>query len=422
MKENYDFSQGEQSKFYDADTVFEFPIYLEPGVNRTMTGIKILKIFLASSSELKEDREQFQIFIYRKTKEYIKEGIFLDLVIWEDFLDAMSATRLQDEYNKAITECDVIVSLFKTKVGQYTEEEVMTAYQTFKKKNKPLIYTYCKDFTISIDEINLTDLQSLDEFKKKLGELGHFYTKYKSIEDLKLRFDQQIDKFLPDVKDSLPEILLNIPEVQELRREFEDREQSWQSKISQLQKQLEANQQKLSDKESRIQELEQRIDNGKNSPNPPPTPDTELISKNGVDYTKLDNLLKAGKWQEANELTTHLMLQAANRVKEGFLTDEELQNFPCEDLLTIDQLWVHHSNGRFGFSVQKRIYINELGGTENDNSNLWEQFEERVGWRKNNEYTDLTFQLAEITPFGHLPCLPFDGDKSLLFRTDLCTL
>lgn len=54
MKENYDFSQGEQRKFYNSDAVFEFPIYLKPGVHRTMTGIKILKIFLASSSELKE--------------------------------------------------------------------------------------------------------------------------------------------------------------------------------------------------------------------------------------------------------------------------------------------------------------------------------------------------------------------------------
>ncbi|MDJ0582954.1 DUF4062 domain-containing protein [Crocosphaera sp.] len=83
-----------------------------------------LKIFLASSSELKEDRDQFEIFINRQNKKYIKQGIFLELVIWEDFLDAMSRTRLQDEYNKAIKECDVVVSLFKTKVGQYTEEEL----------------------------------------------------------------------------------------------------------------------------------------------------------------------------------------------------------------------------------------------------------------------------------------------------------
>ena len=60
------------------------------------------KIFLASSSELKEDRQQFEIFIDRKNKEWVDKGIFLELIIWEDFLDALSKTRLQDEYNQAI--------------------------------------------------------------------------------------------------------------------------------------------------------------------------------------------------------------------------------------------------------------------------------------------------------------------------------
>ena len=82
--------------------------------------IKIIKIFLASSSELKGDREQFEIFINRKKDEYTEKGIYLKLILWENFIDAMSATRLQDEYNKAITECDIFVSLFHTKVGQYT--------------------------------------------------------------------------------------------------------------------------------------------------------------------------------------------------------------------------------------------------------------------------------------------------------------
>lgn len=79
-----------------------------------MTTNKIIKIFLASDSELKSNREQFEIFINRKNKEYIKKNIFLELVLWEDFLDAMSSTRLQDEYNKAVTDCNIFVSLFHT--------------------------------------------------------------------------------------------------------------------------------------------------------------------------------------------------------------------------------------------------------------------------------------------------------------------
>ena len=36
MKAEYDFSNGERSKFYYPDAVFSFPIYLEPDVNDFM--------------------------------------------------------------------------------------------------------------------------------------------------------------------------------------------------------------------------------------------------------------------------------------------------------------------------------------------------------------------------------------------------
>jgi hypothetical protein len=97
------------------------------------------KIFLASSSELKEDRIEFEIFISRKNKDLVNRGVFLEITMWEDFLDAMSQTRLQDEYNKAIRDSDIFVMLFSTKVGQYTEEEFETAFGQFKVTKKPVL-------------------------------------------------------------------------------------------------------------------------------------------------------------------------------------------------------------------------------------------------------------------------------------------
>lgn len=58
-----------------------------------------IRLFLASSLELKEDREQFEIFVYRKCKAWFERGIFLHLEVWEDFLDAIGAGGLQSEYN-----------------------------------------------------------------------------------------------------------------------------------------------------------------------------------------------------------------------------------------------------------------------------------------------------------------------------------
>jgi hypothetical protein len=152
------------------------------------------RIFLASSSELEEDRKEFEIFIGVKNKDWVGKNVFLELVMWEDFLDALSKTRLQDEYNKAIRECDVFVMLFFTKVGKYTEEEFETAFGQFKATHKPFIFIYFKDAEISTRSANRNDSTSLWAFQEKLSALGHFKTVYKNIDQLKLHFTQQLDK------------------------------------------------------------------------------------------------------------------------------------------------------------------------------------------------------------------------------------
>ncbi|MEM7759768.1 MAG: NACHT domain-containing protein [Cyanobacteria bacterium P01_A01_bin.40] len=193
-----------------------------------------IKIFLASSSELQEERKEFEIFIYRKCKEYRKEGIFLELIIWEDFIDAMSPTRLQDEYNKAITDCDIFVSLFFTKVGKYTEEEFIKAWLTFKINNKPLIYTYIKDAHIKTSEIEKDNILSLFNFKKKLKEAGHYPTPYTNIDNLKSHFGGQLMKLVPKLKESKKQINLKETNsvdtlVQKVRSRLHDNIQSLHS-------------------------------------------------------------------------------------------------------------------------------------------------------------------------------------------------
>ena len=158
--------------------------------------LQIIKIFLASSYELKEDREQFEIFINRKNKRLIDEGVFLKLEIWEDFIDAMSQTRLQNEYNTVIEQSDIFVSLFFTKVGKYTKEEFEIAFGQFKATGKPIIYTYFKNANINAEDIT-EEIQSLLDFKKRLKELDHFRTVYDNIYDLKEQFGNQLEKILP---------------------------------------------------------------------------------------------------------------------------------------------------------------------------------------------------------------------------------
>lgn len=161
-------------------------------MQNTINQVKVIRIFLASSSELKADREQFEIFIYRKCKALIEQGYFLHLDIWEDFVDAMSAEGLQAEYNKAIQGGDIFVLLAHNKVGKYTAQEFEKAFAAFQENKKPFIYTYFKPYTTRDRE----ETQSLWDFDDKLKELKHYKTVYENIEGLREHFGNQLDKLL----------------------------------------------------------------------------------------------------------------------------------------------------------------------------------------------------------------------------------
>lgn len=172
-------------------------ILLMPPVGRDKEPLAMVttkRVFLASSKELESDRKEFEIFIGRRNKDLVKRELFLEPVVWEDFLDALSKTRLQDEYNREIRACDIFVMLFWTKVGKYTQEEFETAVGQFKATDRPVVFTYFKHAEISTGSLDEQDLISLLAFKKRLKELGHFVTAYENTDKLKLNFNQQLDK------------------------------------------------------------------------------------------------------------------------------------------------------------------------------------------------------------------------------------
>ncbi|MEP0885825.1 GUN4 domain-containing protein [Trichocoleus sp. ST-U3] len=170
----------------------------------------------------------------------------------------------------------------------------------------------------------------------------------------------------------------------------------------------------------KTQSSEQLVDANSN-----PT-DDELRSDRGIHYTKLRDLLAAGKWNEADWETLALMLKVSQREDEGWLKAttqvkdfkefrekfpclcpgwlrvKDIRNFPCTDLSTIDQLWVKYSDGRFGFSVQKRIYETISRG---ELFNIDETFCKRVEWRPENSQTPvwLHYVFSLDAPEGHLP-------------------
>ncbi|MBE9093021.1 GUN4 domain-containing protein [Tychonema sp. LEGE 07203] len=140
-----------------------------------------------------------------------------------------------------------------------------------------------------------------------------------------------------------------------------------------------------------------------------PVTDTPLVSVNlesekGIDYSELERLLVAKKWRGADQETSVKMLEVMQQVSRGYLSEEDIRKFPAKDLETIDQLWVRHSHRRFGFSVQKGLWLKSGGKPGVYDATVWEKFGDRVGWRVNGEwvyYSELNFT-SKAMP-GHLP-------------------
>lgn len=124
-----------------------------------------------------------------------------------------------------------------------------------------------------------------------------------------------------------------------------------------------------------------------------------LVSGAGVNYAELQQQLARQEFQIADKLTLAKLceLAGAAAVKRKWPYFSEIEYLPIPDLQTIDQLWLAHSEGRFGYSVQRQLW---LGAGKN-----WEALWPKIGWREGKAWTrypgGFTWDLT--APKGHLP-------------------
>lgn len=115
-----------------------------------------------------------------------------------------------------------------------------------------------------------------------------------------------------------------------------------------------------------------------------------------VKLTELEKHLKAEQWKQADSETGRIILEIAGQLERGWLTDDDIENFPSAELVAIDKLWLNHSEARFGLSVQKQIW-QEVGED-------YLQLCDRVGWRLEDDWLDYEdLEFSKQAPMGHLP-------------------
>lgn len=124
-----------------------------------------------------------------------------------------------------------------------------------------------------------------------------------------------------------------------------------------------------------------------------------LRSERAIDYSLLQTLLIQQDLQAADKLTLEKLCELAGEtaLQRRWLYFSEVERFPTTDLQTINTLWLVFCEGRFGFSVQRELWL----GVGKNWDRLWEQ----IGWRNGNSWTrypnEFTWSLT--APKGHLP-------------------
>jgi hypothetical protein len=126
-----------------------------------------------------------------------------------------------------------------------------------------------------------------------------------------------------------------------------------------------------------------------------------LESSRVIDYRSLQVALARQEFELADNLTREKLCELAGpgAIQRKWLYFTEVEQFPGEDLHTINALWWSHSEGKFGFSVQRKLWLS-LG---RDFVKLWP----KIGWKDGNHWTKYPkgFNWSLSAPVGHLPLL-----------------
>ena len=125
----------------------------------------------------------------------------------------------------------------------------------------------------------------------------------------------------------------------------------------------------------------------------------QTSSARDINYSAFQKSLVQERFEDADRLTTSFLRKLAGPSAEqrGYVYFSEVENIPHEDLITIDRLWIAYSQGKFGFSVQRRL-LKSLGGR-------YELLWPKIGWKKDGVWTRYpgSFDWTMKSPEGHMP-------------------
>lgn len=141
----------------------------------------MMRIFIASSSELNEERDRLELLLYREDFKPVK---------WENIDHSITTDRFQSRINEAhLLTSDIVIFMIKSRLGEYTFEEFQESYKNLGLKIDR-IYVYF--FNIDKNETPRKELRKIMDLEDFLEEEGKLYQRVKDFRDLENHFLKQI--------------------------------------------------------------------------------------------------------------------------------------------------------------------------------------------------------------------------------------
>ncbi|MEG4088799.1 GUN4 domain-containing protein [Microcoleus sp. Pol12B4] len=120
------------------------------------------------------------------------------------------------------------------------------------------------------------------------------------------------------------------------------------------------------------------------------------------EFSKLQSLLEAKKWYEADQETVSLIRNNS-------------ANLSCPNLRAIDGMWIQSSNGKYGLTPQLEIWQKVGGSNCRTCEGQIQDFSKQVGWNMSSQVSPIPGEFpAQYPTVASLSCPSYvDSDKSI---------
>jgi len=129
---------------------------------------------------------------------------------------------------------------------------------------------------------------------------------------------------------------------------------------------------------------------------------TAHSQESNSEFSKLQSLLEAKKWYEADQETVSLIRNNS-------------ANLSCPNLRAIDQMWMQSSNGKYGLTPQLEIWQKVGGSSCRTCEGQIQEFSKQVGWNMSSQVSPIPGEFpAQYPTVASLSWQSYvDSDKSI---------